>query len=142
VLKAVAFPVSVLLVALPVFGQAQPCERRTNDSWPTSAPDPPIRPGTGILLAPLGEEYEAVSIRSSPPTMWLVGFPGPEVNTIQAGDCYRVVDGLEVHAFGSTDVWVKIEQLTGTDDESKSGWIEWGESPDGIHPSLVPAVER
>ena len=74
--------------------------------------------------------------------MWLAGFHGWEVNTIETGDCYRVVDGLEIHAFGSADVWVKIEQLTGSDDEGKSGWINWGESPGEFHQSFAPAVER
>lgn len=136
-LKVLALLVSALLVALPLHVRAQPplCLAIQQQ------PDEQFSASGMILLARPGDEE--VPIRSAPPTMWLAGFPGLEVATIAEGDCYRVVDGRVIHAFGSKDVWLRIDQLTPpATSQGKSGWIHWGDSLTEFNGSFVPALER
>lgn len=131
--KMVALLVSALFVVLPVKVGAQPLCHANQQQ-----PDEQVSAPGMILLAQPGDEE--VPIRSAPPTMWLAGFPGLEVDTIADGDCYRVVDGRVIHAFGTRDVWLKIDQLTSTASQGKSGWINWGDSLDEFNQSFLPAV--
>ncbi len=136
-LKVLPLLASALLVALPVHVRAQsPLCQATQQQ-----PDEQFSASGMILLARPGDED--VPIRSAPPTMWLAGFPGLEVDTIADGDCYRVTDGRVIHAFGSKDVWLRIEQLTPpATSQGKSGWINWGDSLADFNGSFVPALER
>lgn len=65
------------------------------------------------------------SIRFSPPSHWLLGFPGWEVAQTKESEDYRLLRTLEIYAFSSKQTWAEIA-LAG--DDSKKGWVYWGES--------------
>ena len=69
----------------------------------------------------------SVPIRFSPPSPWLLGFPGWEVAQTMASEQYEVLRTLEIRAFSSTQTWAKVELADG-DDDPKAGWVYWGES--------------
>ena len=120
-LKPLACLVLALFVPLAAGVEAQQCTA-------AAEPLPPDLSPSEIVLAQSGNQM--VPIRSAPPNLWRAGFPGGEVARVEAGDCYEIVAGLEVHAFGSREIWVEIEQLTAPGTERKAGWINWSESLD------------
>lgn len=70
-----------------------------------------------------------VSIRSSPPSPWLLGFPGWKVAQTEHSERYELLRTLKIHAFSSTQTWAEVE-LEGSEDGSKRGWVYWGGSLD------------
>ena len=89
----------------------------------------------GILAIPLhvvAQEQVVTStrpvpIRFSPPSPWLLGFPGWEVAQTTESEEYQVLRTLEIYAFSSTQIWVEVESLP-ADGDSQAGWVYWGDS--------------
>lgn len=84
------------------------------------------------------------SIRFSPPSPWLLGFPGWEVAQTKKSEDYQLLRTLEIYAFSSKQTWAEVE-LAG--DDSKKGWVYWGESLDDhqnftIRPREEPETTR
>ena len=71
----------------------------------------------------------SVPIRFSPPSPWLLGFPGWEVAQTVADEQYEVLRTLEIRAFSSKQTWAEVElRRKATVGDPKSGWVYWGES--------------
>ena len=73
---------------------------------------------------------EAVPIRISPPTPWLLGLAGWEVARTEASEHYRLLRTLEIDVFSSTHAWAEVELpgVRGRGGGPESGWVYWGES--------------
>lgn len=73
---------------------------------------------------------EAVPIRISPPTPWLLGLAGWEVARTKVSEHYSLLRTLEIDVFSSTHAWAEIELpgVTGRGGGPESGWVYWGES--------------
>ena len=69
----------------------------------------------------------STSIRFSPPSPWLLGFPGWQVAQTKKSEDYQLLRTLEIYAFSSKQTWAEVA-LAG--DDSKKGWVYWGESLD------------
>ena len=87
------------------------------------------------LLIPIGvaaqeqivTPKQRVAIRSSPPSPWLLGFPGPKVAEAEASERYELLRTLKIHAFRSTYMWAEV-RLAGGADDAKEGWVYFGQS--------------
>ena len=84
-----------------------------------------------------------ISIRFSPPSPWLLGFPGWEVALTKKSEDYQLLRTLEIYAFSSKQTWAEVALA----DDSKKGWVYWGKSLDDqqnftIHSPEVPATTR
>ena len=71
----------------------------------------------------------SVPIRFSPPSPWLLGFPGWKVAETESSEQYALLRTLKIRAFSSTQTWAEV-RLDSTNDDSKKGWVYWGESLD------------
>ena len=69
----------------------------------------------------------SVSIRVSPPSPWLLGFPGWKVGQTRQSEQYTLLRTLKIRAFSSTQTWAEVE-LQDSVDNPKKGWVYWGES--------------
>ena len=106
---------SALLIAL-LQTVAQPASSSEQDSQQT-------HPGQQIVAT------DSAPIRISPPTRWLLGFPGWEVSRTEASERYKLLRTLEIQVFASKYAWAEVELANTADDASpKSGWVYWGES--------------
>ena len=109
-----------VLVLAPLHVAAQPPQETTPNPPPQeTTPNPQIVRST-----------DSVPIRNSPPTPWLLGFPGWEVARTNSDEFYTVLSSLEIHAFSSTHTWAKVELVT-SDGDPKSGWVYLGDSSAG-----------
>lgn len=61
--------------------------------------------------APVAAPVSVVPIRSSPPSVWLFGFPGWEIAETDPDQDkkYTLVRTREIRAFSSTQVWAHVE---------------------------------
>ena len=73
---------------------------------------------------------EAVPIRISPPTPWLLGFAGWQVARTEVSEHYSLLRTLEIDVFASTHAWAEVElpRVAGRGGGPTSGWVYWGES--------------
>ena len=83
------------------------------------------------------------SIRFSPPSPWLLGFPGWEIAQTKKSEDYQLLRTLEIYAFSSKQTWAEVALA----DDSKKGWVYWGKSLDDqqnftIHLPEAPATTR
>ena len=86
---------------------------------------------------------QAVPIRSSPPTPWLLGFPGWEVGETSEGEEYRLVSRQAFRAGHVRQVWAELSYTDPEHDVTRTGWVYWGKSLSDDHNFVdVPAGGR
>ena len=73
---------------------------------------------------------EAVPIRFSPPTPWLLGFAGWEIARTEVSERYGLLRTLEIDVFSTTHAWAEVELpgVAGRGGDPRSGWVYWGAS--------------
>ena len=84
---------------------------------------------------------EPVSIRFSPPSPWLLGFPGWKIAQTEESEHYQLLRTLEIRAFSSTQTWAEVELADGSNG-SKKGWVYWGKSLDDDRNFVISENER
>ena len=82
----------------------------------------------------------SVPIRFSPPTPWLLGFPGWEVAQTRPSERYTLLRTLKIRAFSSTQTWAEVE-LQDSVDNPKKGWVYLGESLHDSRNFAIPELD-